>query len=771
LENPGKYGCDNFIGFLGHGEDNGDPPSIKYGSLSISNPIPNPVFPLTLEVKYYSEKDEVTDVYRILYGSSVLDPARSFFNNTSGAGDFQMTIEPDRVRISPDNFWFNSGNGGGRFMDEVVTDDGWIFPYHVPTFCAVITCPGSAISTSNPFLMPIDSVFAYGQPLVKHLTPALSLTFSNDPLGTTYNWTEDWLTLAFAPGTGLEIANSSFQATGVTFTASDMTAGWRGVNITGGVTTFDGARVTGVSYDDGSHYKRANSAVTVSGGATFTLRGGGEVSGARMAQGIEVVGATAVIEGSTTSVHDNAYAGVVAMPNANVTVRGQAQVIDNVGGGIVASGTNAIINLDHGRVLSNDSLGAAASGGGVVRTISSATAGVRTSVSQNNSGLDASDAGEILLGTYNSKNGTCTNCGHLIADNTPDATDFDAHSFDRGKVIAQGNDWNVGDVNCLRLDQDGTSMLFVEPLLVTNQTTCPGFGNRAAGPLATQQTSAVARRGGGASVLDAVLEAENALAAGDATEAATLLVAALDDAVTGDEREGVYGGALRVLAQVQPATLVTDIEGRSSGTDRPWALRALIVAAAAGNNSNEAIGYASALTTEYADTEHQAIGLGWLARLAAEAQAETAALGHLAALWDIAPTSHAFAESAAVIAAAFPDADLDWVPSERNTRAIAGKTDDDAGGSARLTVWPNPTRGAVRLSVPAAEGATLDVDVYDGLGRRVVIVAERAVATGAAFEAVLPVSGLPPGVYLVRVIQHGTDGRDSVSVVRLTITR
>ena len=67
--------------------------------------------------------------------------------------------------------------------------------------------------------MPVDEVFVYGQPLIKRLTPALSMIL---PLvGNSVEWEEDWLTLAFAPGTGLVTSAVGFEVSGVSFVAAE----------------------------------------------------------------------------------------------------------------------------------------------------------------------------------------------------------------------------------------------------------------------------------------------------------------------------------------------------------------------------------------------------------------------------------------------------------------------------------------------------------------------------------------------------------------------
>ena len=657
----------------------------------------------------------------------------------------------------------------------------WVLPYDLTTLCARGSC-----NESSPWQFIASGVSTEavtGHPTWRKLVPEFSFAGSVEVPAAwgAQTWSVSNLRLGFPAGASLTVSGG-LTATGTALSDDLKQGGWHGVSVTGGATIFDGVQLTGVSYNDGTEYKRANSAVRVSGGATLTLQGGSEVSGSRLAQGIEATGGATrvIIEDGGTAVRFNDYIGVVAMAGATVTIRNGAQVIGNVGGGVAANGTNAVVELDQAIVDDNNGVGATASGGGLVQTTSSGATGRRSSVSRNHGGLDAADTGSIQMGAFSAKTGACTNCDHLIAGNTVNpngAPFFDARSFGASTVRAQGNAWGVSCVSQLLLAKDAPSMLIVCPL--KDQTTaCESIASPSARGAAGSDgwsagrsgTSEAAGRGAGTAALDMVLEAEDELAGGDADEAAALLVAALDEAATDDERAGVYGGIVRVLAQVQPAVLVASVAARVNDADRPWGLRALIVASASAGDAESATGYAAALASEYAGTDDAVPGLGWLAQLAAVSGDETAAMAHLVALWDAAPTSLVFAASAAVVAAAFPDADLDWIPAARGGDTAAGKTDGVASAM-HLGVWPNPTSGSAHLSVPVETGETLDVDVYDGLGRRVAIVAENAASAGSAFDASLPVSNLTPGIYLVRVVRHSADGQVSVSVARLTVAR
>ena len=82
-----------------------------------------------------------------------------------------------------------------------------------------------------------------------------------------------------------------------------------------------------------------------------------------------------------------------------------------------------------------------------------------------------------------------------------------------------------------------------------------------------------------------------------------------------------------------------------------------------------------------------------------------------------------------------------------------------------LAVYPNPSRGAVTVSLTLAEASEVRVVVYDVLGRAVALLAEGPLKAGEhafSFEA----AGLPAGLYLVRVEGGGFAASQRVTVVR-----
>ncbi|MEM1055945.1 MAG: T9SS type A sorting domain-containing protein [Bacteroidota bacterium] len=77
---------------------------------------------------------------------------------------------------------------------------------------------------------------------------------------------------------------------------------------------------------------------------------------------------------------------------------------------------------------------------------------------------------------------------------------------------------------------------------------------------------------------------------------------------------------------------------------------------------------------------------------------------------------------------------------------------------------PNPTRGTARLGVTLAEAGTVSVRVFDALGREVV--SSRTESPAGAQDLSLPVAGLAPGAYVVRVEAPGGTATRRLTVVR-----
>ena len=95
----------------------------------------------------------------------------------------------------------------------------------------------------------------------------------------------------------------------------------------------------------------------------------------------------------------------------------------------------------------------------------------------------------------------------------------------------------------------------------------------------------------------------------------------------------------------------------------------------------------------------------------------------------------------------------------------AVSAEDGAEVDLSVATAPNPTAAAATVSFGLAAAGDVRVALFDALGRRVAVVAERAYGAGRHAEA-LDVSALPAGVYVVRVVAP-----DGARTARLTVAR
>lgn len=694
---------------------------------------------------------------------SFICPNASFL---TGNSDYFIGIEDDGLVISPNSMWLDPP-ATYHTIQETISGDDWVWPYQASTMCAGGRCdPGDWTHQSPYLIMPVDDVVIVGQPFTKRITGQAPMALAANHI---YDWTEDWLTLEFEPGAQLTTgANTTFAATGMGFVASSP-QGWRGILFGGGSAVLDGTRVEGVSFA-GAHYKRPPSAVTVTAGGSLTLTGGASVAGTINGQGVEAVGegATVIIE-DEAEIFENDMAGVAAHGGAEVTIRDGAQVTEN-GAGVVASGAGTHVRLGVATVNGNDGPGVTATDLAVVTTTVTGTPSAFLSVSGNRGGLAAEAAGEIIAGRCPATG--CVVSEHRYRNNSPNGVYFDALSITGAKIRAQGNDWGVQDIVCLDTEQDSTSTLNVTPIRPSGPACNPPSSERGGGATAlARQAGAPAERGMSEAVLARVEAAEDALADGDAVSAVAGMRAALAMATTDDDREGAFAGAARMLMRADFAGVTAALDSATATAARPWGLAALASSHAAQGRAALADATAATLISESPPAGLAARALGVRTRLAAEAGDEASALVHLAALYGVSPESTTFVTAAAVVAASFPEADLPGaLRAPLPVGEVAAKTGEPDTGMAAVQVRPNPTTGRATVTVALGSAATLDVTVYDVLGRRVLALADGAAAEGA-FAAEVDVSAWPAGVYVVRAVTRGADGSVVVQVARLTVAR
>ena len=644
------------------------------------------------------------------------------------------------------------------------------------------------------------------------------------PAGVTATF-EPGQTFAYRPSAGLTVAGT-LSATGVAFVAAEPALGWSGIRFSpGAVGTLTGAAVLDVRYvvPANTHVKHIpyTGAVTADNAAVTirtSLIGGGNTPpnngmdpnapGVYGTSGVLAYGpdARVFIEAGSDVRQHGAYGAVAMGGDASGTlihVRGEETAIRvNKQGGVVSLGNGSWLLVEgHASVDRNDGPGAQGLYGGHV-AVRSPAGGLNTSVSFNQGGLvagssyfDARACGDL----------NWTSRPNVLEGNTQNQTLFDARAHDGATIDARSAYWgpnrtlDTGNpATDLILERDKSSAINASGLVLDRNATVPPCPSSAASRAAASGAQDMLPSAGAerelnvsAAVVELVFEARVTAGGGDMDAAFEMLAGAEAVVASEDDREAVFEAFSGLLAEAQPATVVSalDAAAAGSGPDRLWARRALVVAHAAAGRTAEAEALALGLTAEPA---HAAFGhrmrVGWavarrdtsetLSRLSAFAssvsEADTVAV-------------EALASSVALVAAVLPEADLSGIAGAPLGRGVAGRTDADASkqSDAAVTaarglasdavdgveVYPNPASGAASVRVSVAEAAAdAAVSVYDALGRRVALLHDGPLAAGAhalAFEA----STLPAGVYVVHVRVTPEGGGAWTEVRRVTVAR
>ena len=84
--------------------------------------------------------------------------------------------------------------------------------------------------------------------------------------------------------------------------------------------------------------------------------------------------------------------------------------------------------------------------------------------------------------------------------------------------------------------------------------------------------------------------------------------------------------------------------------------------------------------------------------------------------------------------------------------------------SVAVSVWPNPTGGAVTVGLSLAEPEVVRVSVVDALGREVAVVHEGAASDGQRLT--MDTAGWPVGAYTIRVVTEAGQASAGLMVVR-----
>lgn len=122
-----------------------------------------------------------------------------------------------------------------------------------------------------------------------------------------------------------------------------------------------------------------------------------------------------------------------------------------------------------------------------------------------------------------------------------------------------------------------------------------------------------------------------------------------------------------------------------------------------------------------------------------------------------------------------PLGDLNWFPSEYdrcNALTVSNeRTDEVASNLSILDAYPNPASTGLAVRFVSPESATVEVALYDALGRQVLRSATKAVTAGATDAIGMDVSQLPSGLYIYRVESTSASGAIRMATGRVVVVR
>ncbi len=603
-------------------------------------------------------------------------------------------------------------------------------------------------------------------------------------------------TLRFGPAAGL-VVYGDMRAEGGAMVALDPTLGWRGVRLetnmlsdpaggppAPGTVFWTGTTVADVAIPAGSGLTSPAAVVVFN---RHLVMADGQIRDTENGSGLYVASGNAWISNGARFENNEDYGLVTGADGHIVTYVDfgprEVTITSNEGGGVSAAGKNATVYLASTTVNGNFGVGVEARAKGTA-TFSSTE---RVTVADNQGGLSARGGGSLFAGACTLVGGqtvcTAPAIGHSIAGNAPGGNHYDARSLSGAVLYAEGNEWGAAQSPVdLILISDAQSFLSVCPFVGGAAGTCAAASSRAGGPQLARQSTAEAEAARGAALSAPLFAlATSRLAAGDTTGAVAAVTGALDAASTEDERVGAYEAAARLAGLVQPVAFVARLTAESAPeadpATRPWALRALVAAQTSMGDAVGAHAAATVLVDGYAGTEHEAEGHAARVLLAVGAADETAALAAYDALAPLDSLGAAVAGD--LIAAAFA--------GESGGAALANRT--PGGGTAETVavteassaaglpaeievgrVAPNPTSAQALVVVGLPVAATVGVEVYDALGRRVWSSPASERAPGYHRLGV-DARRLAPGLYVARVRIAGASGAARVETRRFVVVR
>lgn len=670
-------------------------------------------------------------------------------------------------------------------MGDHFPDDNWALPLNADIACVrALECTSLPLHTSSLVDIPFVTKQTSAPFIISHLSRNAFLPENAYPGVSQPDWTftgTDVSALGFLPGVTVDVDDWAWTVEGVELREALPGQPWAGIRVHdpeqdgagGELTLGPGTVVSGVSSVYGAVRAYTASRITLDGAEILSNPGGpGVVSRDAWANGAPGIPAHVIITGDT-QISGHAGAGVLAQNGGFVEIDGVPgdnglEIFGN-SVGIEAKEGGARVLMTSGTVRNNTGPGVRAAENGTVDLWSgygdtgtpSLTTNAGLRVQDNDGGLYAETAFQGGGTITTASNVVCVKepCPYTVTgqigfeDNRGTTSDalYDMVASKGSYVDATENWWDTTDPAEVEFPASDTNRISYLPILTAPPS--------ASGSTASSKTGSTFRGGGPdfTGVALAVATADRLRLGNGPREAAQALLGAFASADTDDERALVTAGAGRLLRRAETGALLAWAAQAASlpGTERPWARRALAEALLTRGETSAARDVAEALVADSGETGegHLVAGLTLGLRVALGESDQAAAELSLGALAEV--DAELAAELAVMAAASLGEIELR--PGAGSPFPDAGKT-GGALGTATLAVWPNPTTGALRLSVAA--GAT-EVALFDVLGRRVATLYNGE--AGAPLELHYDGAALAPGVYVVRV-------RSETGVTARTVT-
>lgn len=669
------------------------------------------------------------------------------------------------VRVYPTRLQ-NMGDNGESGVEEFFSDSNWILPYDWPRVCAEMpNCANPDDITEISFLTPSQST----QPGFPRSYTTTQGADWHIPAGRAARWSGgDLAELRIGAG-GRISASGTFHATGMTFTASEPAEGWLGVRYNAG----SGGSLTDVTLTrvGTTEPPGLSAAVTIINASPSLTDVRVQDPGPFTVAGVAVSGASA------SPVITRLQA--LGLTDAGVSVSGDARVdlvrgnIDGNMSGVVASGAGSVAyfvpgafggNMRGPSITGNLGLGVVASSSAEVRFGAPSPQHGLASVTGNiGRGMTASSGGALYAGTA-----TVYQRNHIFLNGGNSQTGNVRASGTGSRAYVQCNWWNTSTptANDFRAGATSGGLLTLSRYLTADpfQNASPPCRNIIVDGSSTERSAAVFRSDDTDGTLlrrDSTLTARLLAAIELPTPAAAVeaLTALVVDAPESEEAAAALGEIGGLAASVgAPATAVLDAAtSQAIGALRVAAWQALVTSRAAQGDVSGAFLATDALIAEGAAVPGEAARV-YLHVAAGDTTSAVAALERLEAA---APGSLEAAVARAFLGLG-PDPFADGRMAAPETAFAHGIAPTSDG---RLHLSPNPAGTAATLTLTLADASAVRVTVHDLLGRTVAQIASGVLESGTHRLSV-PVTGLAPGVYVVRAVVGET-----ISTVRLTVAR